>query len=144
MPQPIGEKPQAVEEESQKVAKVSPSTRSTLVFLRTSLMGKLRLTPRKEVVFSLGLSQQTSLVQIGIEGTSSEPIQVEDQPEVVGADPESEAGQEDLVTPFPVGAKTRPITRSASKQGPFMETPASSKRPTKTLGKGSSSKRPQK
>ena len=107
-------------------------------------MGKLCLTPRKEVVFSLGLSQQTSLVQIGVKGTSSEPIQVEDQPEVVGADPEGEAGQEDLVTPFPVGAKTKPMTRSASKQGLSKETPSSSKRPTKTPGKGSSSKRPRK
>ena len=107
-------------------------------------MGKLRLTPRKEVVFSLGLSQQTSLVQIGVKGTSLEPIPVEDQPEVVGADPESEAGQEDPVTLFLVGAKTRSMTRFASKQGPSMEIPASSKRPTKTPGKGSSSKRPQK
>ena len=54
-------------------------------------------------------------MQIGVKGTSSEPIPVEDQPEVVGADPESEAGQEDPVIPFPVGAKTRPMTRSASK-----------------------------
>ena len=107
-------------------------------------MGELHLTPRKEVVFSLGLSQQTSLVQIRVKGTSSQPIQIEDQPEVVGADPESEAGQEDPVTPFPVGAKTKPMTRSASKQWPSKETSASSKRPTKTPGKGSSSKKSQK
>ena len=78
-------------------------------------MGKLRLTSRKEVVFFLGLSQQTFLVQIRVKGINSEPVQVEDQPKVVGADPEGEAGQEDPVTPFPVGAKTRPMTRSASK-----------------------------
>ena len=107
-------------------------------------MGKLSLIPRKEVVFSQDLSQQTSLVQIGVEGTSSEPIQVEDQPEVVGMDPEGEADQEDLVTPFLVGAKTRPMTRSARKQGPSKETPSSSKRPTKTPGKESSLKRPRK
>ena len=54
-------------------------------------------------------------MQIGFEGTSSEPIQVEDQPEAVGVDPESGSGQEDPITPFPVGAKTRPHIRSASK-----------------------------
>ena len=78
-------------------------------------MGKLCLTPRKEVVFSLGLSQQTSSMQIGVERTSLELIQVEDQPEMAGAEPEGEAGQKDPVTPHPVGAKTRPMTRSATK-----------------------------
>ena len=60
------------------------------------------------------------------------------------AEPEREASQEDPVTPFPVGTKTRPMTRSATKQGPPIEIPASSKRPTKTSGKGSSSKRSRK
>ena len=83
-------------------------------------------------------------MHIGVEGTSSELIQVEDQPKVAGAEPEGEASQEGPVTPHPVGAKTRPMTRSASKQGPSKETPSSSKRPTKTPGKRSSSKRPQK
>ena len=107
-------------------------------------MEKLCLSPRKEIVFSLGLSLQTSLVQIKVEGTSSEPILVEDQAEVVGADLESEASQEDPVIPFPIGAKTRPMTRSVSKKGPSTETPTSSKWPTKTPKKGSSSKRPRK
>ena len=86
-------------------------------------------------------------MQIGVEGTSSEPIQVEDQPKTARAEsegPEGKAGQEDPVTPHLVGAKTRPMTRSATKQGPPTETLASSKRPTKTQGKGSSSKRPRK
>ena len=91
VPQRAKEQPQATEEENQKVAEASQSTRSSLVFLRTSPMGKLHLTPKKEVVFSLGLSQQTSSVQIGVEGTSSKPIQVENQLEVVGANPEGEA-----------------------------------------------------
>ena len=104
-------------------------------------MGKLRLTPRKEVVFSLGLSQETSSVQIGVEGTNSELIQVEDQTEMAGTEPEGKASQEDPVTPHPVGAKTRPMTKSAMKQGPPTETQASSKRPMKTLGKELSSKR---
>ena len=144
MPKPTGEQPWVAEEESQRVVEASPSTRSTPVLLRTSPMGKLCLTPRKEVVFSLGLSQQTSSMQIGVKRTSSEPIPVKNQPEVIGVDPESEAGQEDLITPFRVGAKTRPMTRSASKKGPSTETSASSKRPTKSPGKGSSSKRPRK
>ena len=55
-------------------------------------MEKLRLTPRKEVGFSLGLAHRTSLVQIGFKGTKSKPIQVEDQSEEVGADPESGPG----------------------------------------------------
>ena len=138
----VGEQRRVAEVESQRVAEASPNTCSTLVFFRTSPMGKLHLTPRKEVGFPLDLSQQTSLVQIGFEGTSLEPILVEDQPEVVGADPENEPGQEDLVTPFPEGAKTRPMTRSANKKGPSPSSPTSMKRPTKTPGKGSSSKRP--
>ena len=74
MPRPAGEHPSAQDEESQRVAVASPSTHSTPAFFRISPMEKFRLTSRKEVVFSLGLSQQTSSVQIGIEGTSSEPI----------------------------------------------------------------------
>ena len=74
----VGEQPQAIEVESQRVAETSPSTRSTPIFLRTSPMGKLCHIPRKEVGFSLGLLQQTSSVQIGFEGTSLEPIPVED------------------------------------------------------------------
>ena len=57
VPLPAGEQPRAVEKESQRVVEVSPSTHSTLVFLRTLPMGKLRFIPRKEVGFSLGLSQ---------------------------------------------------------------------------------------
>ena len=75
-----------------------------------------------------------------------EPAHVEEDPMpreepivVPRAELERKAGQED-----PVGAKTRPMTRSATKRGPLREAPASSKRPTKTCGKGSSSKRPRK
>ena len=114
MPRPAREQPRVAEEESQRVAEASPITRSTPIFFRTSPMGKLRFIPRKEVVFSLGL-QQTSSMQIGVEGTNSEPIQVEDQQEVAGVEPEGKAGQEDPVTLHPVGAKTRPMTRSPSK-----------------------------
>ena len=59
-------------------------------------------------------------------------------------EPEEEAGQADPVTPHPAGAKTRPMTRSATKHGPSKEAPVSSKRPTKTPGKGSNSKKPRK
>ena len=76
------------------------------------------------------------------EGTSSEPIQVEESLAVKRAEPVIGLGQEDPVTPFPVEAKTRPITRSPSKQGPSIQIPASTKSPTKTPGKGSNSKRP--
>ena len=116
------------------MAEASPSTRSTPVFLRTSPMGKLCLTPRKEVGFSLDLSQQTSLVQIGFEGTSSEPILVEDQPKE--ADSENEPNQEDLVTYFSKGAKTRPMTRSASKKGSSPSSPTSTKSGPQRLQEG--------
>ena len=98
--------------QNQEVVEASLSTCSTPQFLRKSPMKKLRLTPRKEVGFSLELSHRTSLVQIGFEGTRSKPILVKDQPEEVGVDPKSGSGQEDRVTPFPVGVKTRPMTRS--------------------------------
>ena len=57
MPRLAGEQPRAQEEESQREVEASPNTCSTLAFFRTSPMGKPRLTPKKEVVFSLGLSQ---------------------------------------------------------------------------------------
>ena len=88
--------------------------------------------------------------------SSERPILVEEEPATVGedpvpreepivvprAEPKREATEEDPITPHPLSAKTRPMTRSPTKQGPFKEAPASSKRPTKTPGKGSSSKRP--
>ena len=55
---------------------------------------------------------------------------------MAGAELEGEADQEHPVTPHLVGAKTRPMTRFAMKQGPPTETLASSKRPTKTPEKG--------
>ena len=61
------------------------------------------------------MARETSLVQMRWEGTSLEPIQVEDQPARHGGELESGPGQEDPATPFLVGAKTRPMTRSASK-----------------------------
>ena len=63
-----------------------------------------------------------------------------EEPTVVPREePEREAGQADLVTPHLVGAKSRPMTRSATKQGPSKEALPSSKWPMKTPGKGSSS-----
>ena len=76
------------------------------------------------------------------EGTSSEPIQAEGSSIGERAKLVTKLSQEDLITSFSVEAKTRPMTRSANKQGPSTHTPASTKRPTKTPGKGSSSKRP--
>ena len=81
-------------------------------------------------------------MKMGWEETNSEPIQVEDQPAGPGAELKSEPGHKDPATPFLVGAKTRPMTRSANKQGPSTEIPASMKRPTKTRRKGSNFKRP--
>ena len=66
---------------------------------------------------------------------------MEDQLEGLGVEPKSRPGQEDPAIPFLVGAKTKTRTRSANKKGPSTETPASTKRPTKTPGRGSSSKR---
>ena len=141
---PIEVQPRAAKTQSQDPMVASPSNLSTPSKLRKSPTGKVMLTPRRGVGFSLGIAHETSSVKIRWEGTSSEPIQVEDQPARLGAELESGPGQEDPATPFPIGAKTRPITRSASKQGPSTKTPTSMKRPTKTLGKGSSSKRPKK
>ena len=109
--------------------------------------------------FTLGIGQETSTFRIDVEGMSSEqPVLVEEEPATVRKDPlpreeptvvprvepEREAGQEDPVTLYLVGAKTRPMTRSTTKQGPSKEAPDSSKRPTKTPRKGSNSKRPRK
>ena len=109
--------------------------------------------------FTLGIGQETSTFWIDVEGMSSKPPSpVGEQPATMEEGPvpqeeptvvpreelEEEAGQADPVTPHPVGTKTRPMIRSATKQGPSKEAPTSSKRPTKTPGKGSSSKRPRK
>ena len=77
----------------------------------------------------------------GGEGMSLEPIQAKKSPAEVRAESGSGPGQEDPITPFPMGAKTRPMTKSASKEGPFTQTLASRKRPTMIPSKGSSSKR---
>ena len=104
--------------------------------------------------FTLEIGQETSTFRLNVEGMSSEqPSLVGEQPATMEEkpvpqekptvvpieEPEGEAGQADPFTPHLVGAKTRPMTRSAMKQGPSKEAPASSKRPTKTPGKGSNS-----
>ena len=109
--------------------------------------------------FTLGIGRETSTVRIDVEGISSErPVLMEEEPATVEEDPmpreeptvvpreeaDRKAGQEDPVTPHPVGTKTRPMARFATKQGPSKEAPTSPKRPTKTPGKGSSSKNPRK
>ena len=83
--------------------------------------------------FTLGIGQETSIFRIDVEGMSSEqPVPVEEGPTIVEEDPvpreeptvasrvepEREASQEDPIAPHQVGAKTRPMTRSATKQGP--------------------------
>ena len=142
LPKLVEDQPQVVEVQSQEAAEASPSTLSTPQRLRKLPKGKFLLTPKKGAGFFLGIAHETLLVQIRWEGTSSEPTQVEDQPAEVGAESERGPGHEDPVTPFLIGAKTKPMTRFASKQGPSTKTPAFTKRPTKTLGKWSSSKRP--
>ena len=89
LPKLVEDQSQAAEVQSQEVAEASPSTRSTPQLLRKLPKKKLRLTPKKEVKFSLGIVHKTLSVQIGWEGISSEPIQVEDQPAEVGAEQES-------------------------------------------------------
>ena len=56
----------------------------------------------------------------------------------------SEGGAGGLETPTPTAQMTRPLTRSATKQAPEGSTPAFMKKPSLTLVKGSSSKRPKK
>ena len=86
--------------------------------------------------FTLEIGQETSTFRIDVEGMSSEPpILVEEEPATVGenpvpreeptvvpkVEPKREAGQEDPVTPHLVDSKTRPMARSATKQGPSKE-----------------------
>ena len=86
---------------------------------------------------------ETSPVQTGGEGTSLELIQVDlRSPQEARAEPGSGADQEHPIFSFLVKAKTKPMTRFASKQGPFLHTPTSTKRATKAPGMESSSKRP--
>ena len=73
--------------------------------------------------FTLEIGQETSTFRIDMEGMSSEqptleeedPVSREEPTIVPKVEPEREAGQEDPVTPHPVGAKTRPMTRFATK-----------------------------
>ena len=137
-PKPVEDQPRAVE-----VSVVaSPSNCPSPQKFGKSPRGKFLLTRRKGVGFSLGIAQETSTVQTELEGTSLGPIPTEEPPIAAGAELESGLDQEDPDIPFPVGAKIRPMTRSANKQGLPTETPASTKRPTKTPRKGSSSKKP--
>ena len=89
-------------------------------------------------------SKRPILVEEVLAPVEEDPVPREEPLVVPRVEPERKAGQEDPVTPHPVGAKTKPMTRSAMKQGPPRETPASSKRPTKTPRKGSSTKKSRK
>ena len=58
-------------------------------------------------------------MQVKGEGTSSKSIQASlGSPMEARAEPVSRVGQTDPATSFPVGAKTRPMTRFVNKQGP--------------------------
>ena len=128
---PISPKP--VEERSSIVDWRSPSVRFNQQRFGQSPKRRFLLTLRRGVGFTLGIGQETSTFWIDVEEMSSEqPVPVEEGPATVEEDPmsreepivahkvepEREAGQEDPVIPHPVGAKTRPMTRSVTKQGP--------------------------
>ena len=111
--------------------------------LTRSPRANLWFTPKKDVGFSLEPTLETSPTQTREEGTSVEPIQVDLGSSTKAREgPRNGASQENPITPFLVGTKTRPTTRFASKQGPSTQTLASTKRPTKTPTKGSSSELP--
>ena len=93
--------------------------------------------------FTLGIERETSTLQIEMEGMNSEPLVLEEEvpapveevpmprkepPTVSRAESERKAGQEDPITLFLVGTKTRPMTRSTTKQRPPTKIPASLKR----------------
>ena len=103
------------------------------------------LTPKKGVGLSLEPALETSPIQTGTrgEGTSMELIQVDvESPSEAGKEHGSGAGQENPETSFLGGTKMRPLTWLATKQSPDTKTLASTKRVTKALSIGSSSKRP--
>ena len=141
--------PKPVEDKPSTSDVGSPSVCLSQQRFEQSPRGRFLLTPRQGVGFTLGIERETSTLQIEVEGTSSKrPVLVEEEPTVVEedpvpreeptvvprAEPEREDSHEDPVTPHPVGAKARPMTRSATKQGPPRKAPASSKWPTKTPG----------
>ena len=90
--EPVEDQPQVAEVQSQEPTLASPSNCPTPWKLGKSLKEDSFSPPRKGVRFSLGIAQKTSSVQIGWEGTSSDPIQVEDQPTAARAEPEVEPG----------------------------------------------------
>ena len=139
----IEDQPQAEGLQILELALVSPSTCLSPQRFGKSPRGKFRLTSKRGVRFSLETTLKTLFVWTRGKGTSLESIQAKGSP-VREAEPITDSNQEDPVIPFPVGAKTRPMTRSANKQGPSIQIPASTKRPMKTLGKGSSSNRSEK
>ena len=151
--------PKPVEEGPNTTNRGSPSVRLNQLTFGQSPRGRFLLTPRQGMGFTLGIRQETSTFRLNVEGMSfeqpspvveqlatveEEPVPQEEPTVVPREELEEEDGQADPVTPHPEGAKTRPMTRSATKQGPSKKAPASSKWPTKTPRKGSTSKKPQK
>ena len=157
-PEQLPGSPKPVEEGPSTTHQGSPSVRLSQLRFAQSPRGRFLLSPGRGLGFTLGIGQETSTFQLNMEGMRSEQPSTMEQPTTVETtplpqgeptvvptkEPEEETGQMDRVTLHPAGAKTRTMTRSATKQGPSKEVPASSKRPTKTPGKGSSSKKPRK
>ena len=96
-------------------ALASPNTRPSPQRFGKSPRGKFQLTSKRGVGFFLGTSLETSPVWTRGEGTSFEPIQVEGSLAGERIEPVTGLVQEDPVIPFLIGAKTRPMTRFASK-----------------------------
>ena len=96
--------------------RASPNTNPSPQGFGKSPLGRIKLTLKKGVVFSLEAMLETSLVQVRGEGTSLEPVQAGlGLPTKARAELVSGVTQMDLATPFPIGAKTRPMTMSANK-----------------------------
>ena len=125
---PTSSKP--VEDKPNTIDVGSPSVCLSQQRFGQSPRRRFLLTPRRGVGFTLGIGQETSTLRIEVEDISSEhlilveeepvpmdkdPVPREEPTIVPRAEPEREAGQEDPVTLHLVGAKTRPMTRCATK-----------------------------
>ena len=96
---------------------------------------KLKMMPKRLAERSIELAPGPLArhMELGTsEGANREPIQIDlGSPLEVGKEIGGATGQDVPITPFLVGAKTRPTTRSVSKMGSSTKTPALTKSPQK-------------
>ena len=86
---------------------------------------KFWFIPKKRVGFSLEAALETAPMQIGGVEQARNQSKWIGSPQEAREEWEGRAGHENPVTSFLVGSKTRPMTRSTRKQGPSIQTLAS-------------------